>query len=166
MIATPRLRRRPGPIQSDAAAIVVGLRRIVRALEVYSQEVRRSYGLTGPQLWALKTLARSGPLTIGELAGQLIVHQSSTSLLVRRLERRGLVRRARLKDDRRFVRIELTERGAALVADAPAPAQGRLLHGLESMPAARVRQIRGAIDDLVGAMEAENVEARFFFADG
>lgn len=151
---------------SDASAIVVGLRRVVRALELYSAEVRRDFGLTAPQLWALKTLARTGPLTTGDLALALLVHQSSTSLLVSRLERRGLVRRIRQRDDRRFVRIELTERGQALAAEAPEPAQGRLLHGLERMPERRVQEIRRALDDLVGVMEAEGVEARFFFADG
>jgi MarR family transcriptional regulator, organic hydroperoxide resistance regulator len=163
----PGLRpRSPTSGLSDAAAIVVGLRRIVRALEVYSHHVRRDFGLTAPQLWAIKTLARLGPLTTGELAAALLVHQSSTSLLIQRLERRGLVRRVRQKDDRRFVRVELTERGGSVAADAPAAAQGRLLHGLEGMDTRRVRQIRRAIEDVVSAMEAEDVEARFFFAEG
>jgi DNA-binding MarR family transcriptional regulator len=159
-------RRTPATAPGDATAIVVGLRRIVRALELYSADVRRDYGLTAPQLWALKTLARTGPVTTGELAQALLVHQSSTSLLVARLERRGLVRRTRQRHDRRFVRIDLTERGQALAAEAPEPAQGRLLHGLGAMPAGRIRGIRRAVDDLVAAMEAEGVEARFFFADG
>ncbi len=165
-LSRPAARRATTAPAIDATAIVVGLRRIVRALELYSVEVRRNYGLTAPQLWALKTLARTGPLTTGDLAVALMVHQSSTSLLVARLERRGLVRRTRRKDDRRFVRIELTERGQALAAEAPEPAQGRLLHGLGHMPGRRVREIRRAIDDLVAAMEAEGVEPRFFFADG
>jgi MarR family transcriptional regulator, organic hydroperoxide resistance regulator len=161
-----RARRGASTTLNDAASIVVGLRRIVRALELYSQEVRRGFGLTAPQLWALKTLGRTGPITTGELARALLVHQSSTSLLVQRLEKRGAVRRVRQKDDRRFVRIELTERGATLAAKAPAATQGRLLHGLEAMPPARIRVIRRAIDDLVGLMEAENVQARFFFTEG
>ncbi|MEO8633791.1 MAG: MarR family winged helix-turn-helix transcriptional regulator [Gemmatimonadales bacterium] len=149
---------------ADARAIVVGLRRIVRALELYSQDVRRDWNLTAPQLWALKTL-RAGPCTLNQLAELLLVHQSSASLLVRRLERRGLLRRTRAKGDRRFVRIELTERGAALAGETPEPAQGRLLHGLAAMPARRVKEIRRSLQVLVGAMEAGAVEARFFFAD-
>jgi DNA-binding MarR family transcriptional regulator len=160
-----RLRRTPAAGR-DAALIVVGLRRVVRALELFSRDVLKSYGLTAPQLWALKTLARTGPLTTGELARELLVHQSSTSLLLDRLEARGLVRRVRRRDDRRYVRVELTDRGTTLAAQAPAPAQGRLLHALSALPAGRVRQIRRAIDYLVGAMEAEDVEARFFFAEG
>ncbi len=149
----------------DTVEIVQGLRRIVKALHTYSQDVRKAYGLTGPQLWALKTLQSDGRMSTGRLATALAVHQSSLSLLVDRLEKRGLVRRLRGQLDHRFVEMELTSRGAALATDAPEPAQGRLLHALEAMPAGEVRKIRHAVDRLVLAMEATDVTARFFFAD-
>jgi len=110
--------------------IVQGLRRIVKALQSYSQDVRNAYGLTGPQLWALKTLQRNGRMSTGRLAAALAVHQSSASILIDRLDKRGLVRRSRGRLDHRFVNLELTKRGAALAADAPEAAQGRLLHAL------------------------------------
>jgi MarR family transcriptional regulator, organic hydroperoxide resistance regulator len=160
--ARPALAPRPN---SDVTAIVGGLRRVVRALELYSHEVRRDYGLTAPQLWALKTLAREGPLTVNQLAAHLHVHQSSASLLVNRLEQRGMVRRSRTDADRRFVRIVPTEEALASLAGAPEPAQGRLLHGLSAMPPTRLRNIRRAVEDLVGAMEADDVQARFFFEE-
>lgn len=145
--------------------IVQGLRRIVKALHSYSQDVRGAYGLTGPQLWALKTLQREGAMTVGALATALAVHQSSISILVDRLEQRGLVRRVRQRPDRRSVRVELTQRGATMAADAPEPAQGRLLHELNAMTAAELQRTRRVIDRLVSAMEARDVHARFFFSD-
>ncbi|HVH66687.1 MAG TPA: MarR family winged helix-turn-helix transcriptional regulator [Gemmatimonadales bacterium] len=151
---------------TDTMAIVQGLRRIVKALQTYSQEVRSAYGLTGPQLWALKTLQRSGRTSTGGLAAALAVHQSSVSILVDRLERRGLVRRTRDRRDHRVVAIDLTKRGAELASDAPEAAQGRLLHALEAMPPREVQMIRRAVDRLVHAMEATDVHARFFFAEG
>jgi transketolase len=54
---------------------------------------------------------------------------------------------------------------AALAADAPEAAQGRLLHALDVMPPGQVRSIRRAVDRLVQAMEATDVPARFFFAE-
>jgi len=138
----------------------------VKALHTYSQEVRRAYGLTGPQLWALKTLRTNRWMSMGQLAEALAVHQSSASILVNRLEKRGLVRRTRGRLDHRFVDMALTRRGAALAAGAPEAAQGRLLHALEAMPARDVRKIRRAVDRLVQAMEATDVNARFFFAEG
>jgi DNA-binding MarR family transcriptional regulator len=151
--------------RSDTVEIVQGLRRIVKALHSYSQDVRNAYGLTGPQLWALKTLQGNGRLSAGRLAAALAVHQSSTSILIDRLVKRGLVRRLRGRLDHRFVDIELTRRGVELAADAPEPAQGRLLHALEAMSPREVRKIRHAVDRLVQAMEASDVNARFFFAD-
>ena len=151
--------------RADTLEIVQGLRRIVKALHTYSQDVRNAYGLTGPQLWALKTLQRHRRLSTGRLAAALAVHQSSASILVDRLEKRGLVRRSRTRLDHRFVDVELTKRGAALASDAPEAAQGRLLHALEAMRPAAVSQIRHAVDRLVQAMEASDVHARFFFAD-
>jgi|ERR1041384_860992 DNA-binding MarR family transcriptional regulator len=173
MPASPRHARsgtapdaRPGRGEPlDATRIVQGLRRIVKALHAYSQDVYRQFGLTAPQLWALKTLQRGGRLSAGQLAGALAVHQSSLSILVDRLEKRGLVTRVRSRGDGRFVLIELSKRGLALSAMAPDPAQGRLLHGLQAMTRADVREIRRAVDRLVQVMEAEDTNARFFFSD-
>ena len=162
---TARRTRRPRATQTDAAQIVQGLRRIVRALHSYSQDVYRTYGLTAPQLWALKTLRREGRLSAGRLANALAVHQSSLSILVDRLEKRGLVQRVRPPQDRRFVQIALTKRGATLATMAPEPAQGRLLHGLRAMSLSEVEDIRKAVDRLVGAMEAGDTQARFFFSE-
>jgi MarR family transcriptional regulator, organic hydroperoxide resistance regulator len=153
------------PEAPDATLIVQGLRRIVKALHSFSQDVYRQYGLTGPQLWALKTLQREGRLSAGQLARALAVHQSSLSILIDRLEKRGLVSRVRSRGDGRFVLVEMTKRGLALSAMAPDPAQGRLLHGLQAMSRAEVSQIRRAVDRLVQAMEAQDTTARFFFSD-
>ncbi len=165
-----RRHRTPGarpdrPKRRDTAHIVRGLRRVVKAIQNFSQEVHRQYGLTGPQLWALKTLEAEGRMAVGRLAEALVVHQSSLSVLIDRLEDRGLVRRVREARDRRVVEVELTRRGAALVADAPDPAQGRLLHGLEAMSLAEVRRIRQSVDRLVEAMEATDLHVQFFFSD-
>jgi DNA-binding MarR family transcriptional regulator len=162
----PRSRRAPTlPLPDESVDIVNGLRRIARAIEMYSQEVYKSFGLTGPQLWALKTLSRRGPLTTTDLATALAVQPSTLSLLVDRLEKRGFVRRHRPRADRRFVEIALTTEGAALAAQAPEPAQGRLLHGLRNLSTRELRTIRASIDQLVKMMEASDVEARFFFSD-
>ncbi len=155
----------PRAAHDDVALIVQGLRRITRAVELYSHEVQREFGLTGPQLWALKNLHREGSMTAGQLAASLAVDKSSVSGLLRRLENRGLITRSRDPRDRRVVRIDLTAEARALAHRAPEAAQGRLLHGLNAMPARSVATLRMAIERLVRAMEAADIEARFFFSD-
>jgi MarR family transcriptional regulator, organic hydroperoxide resistance regulator len=158
--------KRSGAAATDTVQVVRGLRRIVKALETYSQDVRSTYGVTGPQLWALKTLQREGGMTVGRLAAGLAVHQSSISILLDRLQKRRLVRRVRRPPDHRIVQVELTTRGAIIAAEAPEAAQGRLLHALDAMSAHERHRIRRAVDRLVAAMEAADVNVRFFFADG
>ena len=149
----------------DVEAVVGGLRRVVRALEIYSRDVQQRFGLTGPQLWAVKTQQRAGALPVSGLADALAVHQTSASILVARLEQRGLVRRARSPADRRVVLLSLTAAGERLAARAPEAAQGRLLHGLRRLRPSEVRSLRRAVDRIVALMEAEDVRATFFFAE-
>mgnify|MGYP001793200353 CR=1 FL=1 len=168
MPSSPRRTRsasRKSPPSAVTRDIVNGLRRIVRAVELYSQEVFKNFGLTGPQLWALKTLKREGPLATSALAAVLAVQPSTLSILVDRLEHRGLVRRIRPRTDRRFVELALTLKGRVLATRAPEAAQGRLLHGLSRLPAAEQAAIRDAVDHLVAMMEATDVQVRFFFSD-
>ena len=40
----------------EISETVQSLRRIVKTLEDYSQQVSGEFGITGPQLWALKTI--------------------------------------------------------------------------------------------------------------
>lgn len=163
-VRASRTTRHPPP-SAATRDIVNGLRRIVRAVELYSQEIFKSFGLTGPQLWALKTLKREGALATSALAESLAVQPSTLSILVDRLEKRGLVRRIRPREDRRFVEIDLTPKGRELADRAPQPAQGRLLHGLAQLSQTEQRKILKSIDRLVEMMEASDIEVRFFFSD-
>ena len=82
-----------------------------------------------------------------------------------RLEARGLAERLPDPDDRRRLSIRLTPDGAKLLATAPHPAHGQLLHALQDMSGARVGGLKEATDILVHAMEADDLEAQFFFAE-
>lgn len=70
-------------------------------------------GLTPAQQFALLTLAgnASGPMTVGDLARLTFAALNTTSALVRRMERAGLVRTRRASDDRRCVYVTLTSLG-------------------------------------------------------
>ncbi|HJU83971.1 MAG TPA: MarR family transcriptional regulator [Holophagaceae bacterium] len=139
------------------------LRRIVKALEVFSKEVDARFGLTAPQLWALWELGKEGPLALKDLSARLHVHPSTMVGVVDRLEAKGLVARKPDPTDRRRVRLTLTAAGRALRKKAPQPTQGRLRSALEEMPERQIQDLHKAMQTLVKAMEAEDLEATFFF---
>ncbi|HTP42304.1 MAG TPA: MarR family transcriptional regulator [Nitrospiria bacterium] len=150
---------------ADIAQIMQSLRRIFKAIQLYSEQVLKEYGVTGPQLWALRVIYREGRLSMGELSGRMYLHISTVSGVVDRLEEKGYVERARAPSDRRVVKISLTKEGKRVVQRAPEAAQGKLLHGLESLSRREVKGIHAALEKVVRLMEIQDVKATFFFSE-
>src|SRR3954447_1081758 len=74
----------------------------------------------GRSVGSLLTLARldlEGPQRVTDLATAEMVAQPTMTVLVRRLEQDGLVRKTRDAADARAVRVELTDAGRAELAD-------------------------------------------------
>ena len=139
------------------------LRRISKAIQDYSQEVSKKFGITGPQLWALKTICVNGSLSLGELSKMMYLHPSTISGVVDRLEKKGYVLRDRVQEDRRVVKVPLTPKGKKLVKRAPNPIQGKMVYGLRKLEARNLNFIYAAIQKLVEIMAVQDVKATFFF---
>jgi DNA-binding MarR family transcriptional regulator len=77
----------------------------------------RPWNLNQSQAAALLALAQHGPQRMSHLARFLLQQTQTTTDLVDRLERRGLVRRIRHETDRRVVLVEITDEGRSLIRD-------------------------------------------------
>jgi DNA-binding MarR family transcriptional regulator len=88
-------------INRDLQAIRGMLRRPLQA------EIARG-NLTGPQQSAMSALVRSGAMSLKELSSHLGLAHSTTSGIVDRLEKRGMVERQPDSADRRLTRIAAT----------------------------------------------------------
>ena len=139
------------------------LRRIFKALQNYSHEVSHRYGITGPQLWVLKTVFKSGELPLGELSQKMYLHPSTITGVVDRLEKKGYVSRDRGREDRRIVMVQLTPKGRRLAKRAPNPVQGKMIHGLRQLRKEKLESINESVQTLVEIMEAQNLKVTFFF---
>jgi DNA-binding MarR family transcriptional regulator len=92
---------------------------LIRRYVNSSEKAARSVGLEPQQYQALLALRglRDGQLpTIRTLADRLQILHHSAVELVDRMQRRGLFRRERLKDDRRHVLVYVTPRGEKLLS--------------------------------------------------
>jgi MarR family 2-MHQ and catechol resistance regulon transcriptional repressor len=74
-------------------------------------------GLTHGQLGVMEALLHLGPMSQRDLGAKLLRSGSNVTMVLDNLERRGLVRRTRRKDDRRAVEVTLTAAGRRLIAD-------------------------------------------------
>ncbi|MGE4554094.1 MAG: MarR family winged helix-turn-helix transcriptional regulator [Desulfovibrionaceae bacterium] len=77
----------------------------------WEHAVVRGSGLTLPQMHTLEILGDGGAMRMKELAGRMGVTTGTLTVLVDRLETRGLVRRKPNDQDRRSVLVELTDAG-------------------------------------------------------
>jgi len=143
--------------------ITQSLRRIFKTLQDYSHEVHDRFGITGPQLWALKTISRHESLAVGELSKRMYLHPSTISGVIDRLERKGYVLRDRDQEDRRVVKVHLTTKGKGLAKRAPNPVQGKMIYGLGKLNGEELRMIYDSVQKLVEIMEAHNVKVTFLF---
>lgn len=73
-----------------------------------------------PQFWALHYISQQDGRTVNELATALNRSKSSTSALLQRLEKNGLVKRQRSEHDQRMVNVSLTKKGRRIIAEVVA----------------------------------------------
>jgi len=143
-------RASPGTADEGSPALSVWLR-LLRAHGLVLRSVRRRLprGLTLPQFDVLAQLYRQpAGLLPSELTEALLVTAGNVTGIVRRLEAQGVVERSTVPDDRRAVRLRLTERGRGLMADT-LPAHAR---ALEEILAPVSREDLGALRERLGAL--------------
>jgi DNA-binding MarR family transcriptional regulator len=93
------------------------LRPLVEAYLAFSRAGSRhikSLKLTPSQFDVIATLGDTDGLTCAELSQATLVTKGTLTGVLDRLADKGLIRRLPVKDDRRSVRIRLTEKGDAL----------------------------------------------------
>lgn len=146
------------------AEIIDNLRRVFHVVNEQSKKAEHATGLTGPQLWAIKTIAQEAPIMVSEIARRMYLHPATVVGILDRLEKQGLVIRIRSTEDRRVVRVELTRQGRALVKKAPEVAQGLLVAGLEKLNTNKLVNINEGLDQMAGILGAQNIPPRLLLS--
>lgn len=141
----------PDAEQRAVGDVMNAIRAIVRALRLNTRAIERQLGISLAQLWVLQILKEKPAESLNELAAATATHQSSVSVVVRRLSDASLVTRATAPEDKRRVRIELTDAGRSLLDRAPTTVQVELMGGLRRMSPERRMQLAGLMREWLGA---------------
>src|SRR5487761_1504137 len=108
---------RPRALDQRAYVALAQFRYTLRRFLSFSEPAAGGVGLTPQQyqaLLAIKGASGEGPVTINDLAGQLMIKHNSAVGLVDRLEDEGLIVRRIARQDRRKVNLILTPKGARM----------------------------------------------------
>lgn len=149
----------------DTTIVLDHLRRIVRTLRESSRAAEARHGVTGAQLFVLRALAGPEPSSLNDVAARTHTHQSTVSVVVKRLVARRLVQRTPAADDRRRAELSLTARGRTVLERAPLAAQDRLVAGLNALAPADRAHLAAALGRLVAAMGLRAAPPAMFFEE-
>ena len=162
----PPATKKAGRTTPDTRRVLDSIRRIVRVLRLASREAEKRVGLSAAQLFVLQKLAEGGVLSVNELAVRTHTHQSSVSVVVRRLVEQGYADRVRSLSDARQAEVSVTASGKAILRSAPTAAQDQILAALDQMSAADVHVLADAMDKLVHRLGIDgSVAAPMLFED-
>ena len=139
--------------------ILLSLRKITRAIDLYSHKLAREYKMTGPQIVCLRQLLKEETSSPSELAKSMHLSQATVTGILDRLDARGMIVRERSKKDRRRVIVVLSENGKELATTAPSPLQERFADKLSTLPEENQAVISTILQQIVSMMEAEKLEA-------
>jgi DNA-binding MarR family transcriptional regulator len=133
--------------------ILHALRQLARILDINSRKLARRKGVTSVQLFCLNTIALSGADTATAVASKVHLSASTIVGILDRLERKKLVTRERDLEDRRVVRLKLTDAGNELVATTLHPVQALLEQKFNGLTQARAAEIAEALESLVRMLD-------------
>jgi DNA-binding MarR family transcriptional regulator len=131
----------PSEIKPEVDAILEAAVYLYTESRRVTKEVARRAELTGPQLTVLKMLEGVGDLSLSELSERIRAQNSTVTGIIDRMEREGLVIRARSTEDRRVVHIRLTDKGAKIAREIAVEPMEIFRNALECLSASEMRDL-------------------------
>ena len=99
--------------------LLVSLRRVIRAIDLYSKKLSKESGLTSPQLIVMQEIFNNDDVMVKDIANHINLSSATVTSILDRLEARGYVVRERSTIDKRKVGVRLTATGTNAFNNAP-----------------------------------------------
>ena len=132
---------------------------VFNAVRTHFRQMEKEVGLGGAQVWALSIIANAPGIGIGKIAAQMDIHQSTTSNLVRDLQRKNLISVAKATEDRRNVQIHALPAGLQLLEGVRGPFTGVLPLALDQLDRATLNRLDQDLGALIALLQADETAA-------
>ena len=140
-------------------AVLIALRKVIRATDLHSKYLAKNTGLTTAQLLILQSIQNMGEVSIGEISKKISLSQATVTSILDRLVDKGLVYRERSSEDKRKVHAYLTEDALALIKDAPAPLQEQFTKQFGALNEWEQSMMISSLQRIAQMMDAEDIDA-------
>jgi DNA-binding MarR family transcriptional regulator len=148
---------------SSSHIILNALRRLVSTLHVTSRQTEKQLGISTAQLFALQKLQDGQKRSLNELALLTYTHQSSLSVVVRKLVDKGLVQSSTAPSDSRRLLLGLTTKGRRMLEKASSSVPDRLLTALAAMDPKDQQELGRLLTELLDRAALNEGRADLFF---
>jgi DNA-binding MarR family transcriptional regulator len=139
--------------------VLVTLRRIIRATDLYSKQLAKNTGLTSPQMLLLQILRNKGQQTVGVLAKEMSLSQATVITILDRLEKKALIIRERSTSDRRKVQVDVTDSAVEILKDAPLPLQYQFTQQFNDLQEWEQLMMISSLSRIAQMMDAQHIDA-------
>lgn len=130
------------------------------ALQRRSKSMAATIGITGPQRLVIRIIGRFPSIHASQLAAILHLHPSSLTALLKRIERRGLIRRRHDERDGRRWLLGLTRQGQSLNREASGTIEAAVQRTLRTISKRDLEGARVALEVLARMLDARQPPRR------
>lgn len=139
--------------------LLISLRKVIRAIDLYSKKLSKEAGLTSPQLLILRAIENEDGVLAKKVADQVNLSTATVTSILDRLESRQLISRERSTVDRRKVLLHLTKQGYEAVNQSPKPLQEHFIKRFEKLDEWEQSMMIANMQRIAAMMDAENLDA-------
>lgn len=147
-------------------SIIASVRRIIRAVDVFSTKLKDRFGLTSSQITCLEYIDYKGACPISAISKSLQLSPSMLTNIIDQLEHRQYIQRVRSTQDRRVILIEITESGKEVLSNLPESLNKQLLRGLDGIDSKEKEKILGSLNQILTFIQAEDMNSLPILATG
>ena len=144
--------RRPvlHPVLPLEDSVFIALHKTADSLGVEAEQLLKAHGLTGTQYNVLRILRGAEPegLPCRAIGERMISHDPDMTRLLDRMEKRGLISRARQTDDRRVIKTRISPAGLALLKSLDQPVRELHKRQFHHLPAARLKTLAELLEEV------------------
>ncbi|XQW87018.1 MarR family winged helix-turn-helix transcriptional regulator [Thalassotalea piscium] len=139
--------------------LLVSIRKVIRAIDLHSKQLKKSSGLTGPQLLIMKEISQVSGITASLIAKNINLSAATVTNILDRLENRELIKRVRSLEDKRRVELFLSEEGRMCLVDAPQPLQEHFINKFCAMEDWEQSLLLSSMQRIATMMDANEIDA-------
>ncbi|MFC1493184.1 MarR family winged helix-turn-helix transcriptional regulator [candidate division KSB1 bacterium] len=146
--------------------ILIALRKIIRAIDLYSKKLGQQYSLTVPQLILLREIEKYKELNVSDLARKSNLSNATVTSILDRLEKKELIIRNRSTIDKRQVMVSLTDNTEGILAKTPPLLQENFIAKLRKLEDWEQTLILSSLQRIASMMEAGKLDATTVLVSG